>query len=344
MDTNHVSIIQWNCRGLKANFEEIQHLICSYNPQVMCLQETHLKDTDTIKFKGFNIYNYTSVSPVDGRPIGGSSILVKKGIPHEVFKLETSLQAVAVQVTLHRTLTICSLYVPPRSVIKSEDLDSLVTELTGPYLLLGDLNAHSTLWGNQTNNALGDTVEKFVEHNDLSLLNDQSATYLHPATGSFSSIDLSLCSPSLFLDFHWNVHNDQCGSDHYPVFLRINKPMPHETVPKWKLHKANWSEFKRLANDLLKKDRFEGKTDPISLFSDTIIDIATQTIPKTSANSKCIPKPWFNTECLKAVKARKNALQKFSTEPTTENLNKYRSARANARRIIKTSKKESWRE
>ena len=47
---------------------------------------------------------------------------------------------------------------------------------------------------------------------------------------------------------------------------------------------------------------------------------------------------------MKAVKARKNALQKFSTEPTTENLNQYRSARASARRIIKKSKKESWRE
>ena len=47
---------------------------------------------------------------------------------------------------------------------------------------------------------------------------------------------------------------------------------------------------------------------------------------------------------MKAIKARKNALQKFSTEPTTENLNQYRSVRASARRIIKKSKKESWRE
>ena len=44
---------------------------------------------------------------------------------------------------------------------------------------------------------------------------------------------------------------------------------------------------------------------------------------------------------MKAVKVRKNALQKFSTEPTTENLNQYRSARASARRIIKKGKKKS---
>ena len=33
---------------------------------------------------------------------------------------------------------------------------------------------------------------------------DKSYTYLHPATGTFSSIDLSLCHPSLLLDFDWS--------------------------------------------------------------------------------------------------------------------------------------------
>ena len=247
---------------------------------------------------------------------------------------------------LNGTFTICSIYIyiPPRSTIKQEDLNSLVGQLTGPYLLVGDFNAHSTLWGNPTNNTLGDKIETFIENNDLSLMNDQSATYLHPATGSFTAIDLSLCSPCLYMDFNWNVHNDQCGSDHYPVFISISKLMPHNTIPKWKLQKAKWSEFQSLATDLLKKDRFEGVSDPISFFSKTLIEIATQTIPKSSANPKCVPKPWFNTECLKAVKTRKNALHKFSNEPTTENLNKYRCARAAARRIIKTSKKESWRD
>ena len=39
MDPNHASIIQWNCRGLKANFEEVQNLMTGYNPHVICLQD-----------------------------------------------------------------------------------------------------------------------------------------------------------------------------------------------------------------------------------------------------------------------------------------------------------------
>ena len=35
-------------------------------------------------------------------------------------------------------------------------------------------------------------------------MNDKSYTYLHPATGTFFSLDLSLCHPSLLLDFDWS--------------------------------------------------------------------------------------------------------------------------------------------
>ena len=34
------SIIQWNCRGLRANFDEIQLLINNFTPLGICLQET----------------------------------------------------------------------------------------------------------------------------------------------------------------------------------------------------------------------------------------------------------------------------------------------------------------
>ena len=46
------------------------------------------------------------MSEVDGRATGGCSIFVKKGIPHEVLELDTELQAVAVKVSLHKTITI----------------------------------------------------------------------------------------------------------------------------------------------------------------------------------------------------------------------------------------------
>ena len=51
MDFKH-KIIQWNCRGLKPNYNEVSLLISEYNPSVFCFQETFLKPDDNISLKG----------------------------------------------------------------------------------------------------------------------------------------------------------------------------------------------------------------------------------------------------------------------------------------------------
>ena len=51
------SVIQWNCRGLRPNFDELSILIVKHNPLAVCLQETFLKDTDNITVRGFNLYH-----------------------------------------------------------------------------------------------------------------------------------------------------------------------------------------------------------------------------------------------------------------------------------------------
>ena len=71
------------------------------------MQETHFKDTDNVNIRGFDDYFKTCV---DGRATGGCSIFVKKGIPDEVLELDTELQAVAVKVSLHKTITVCNVY------------------------------------------------------------------------------------------------------------------------------------------------------------------------------------------------------------------------------------------
>ena len=38
-------------------------------------------------------------------------------------------------------------------------------------------------------------------------------------TGSSSAIDLSICSPDIFLDMQWKTLDDLCGSDHYPMII-----------------------------------------------------------------------------------------------------------------------------
>ena len=109
------SIIQWNCRCLRANYNEILILMSLFSPSVICPQETCLKQSDDISFRDFNMINY--ICPDGQRASGGTSIMVKSSVPHSQLDLNTNLQAVAVNITLSRKVTICSIYLPPSEVL-----------------------------------------------------------------------------------------------------------------------------------------------------------------------------------------------------------------------------------
>ena len=49
--------IQWNCRGLKPNYNEVLLLFTLVRPSVFCLQDIFLKPDDNITFKSYNLYN-----------------------------------------------------------------------------------------------------------------------------------------------------------------------------------------------------------------------------------------------------------------------------------------------
>ena len=84
------TIIQWNCRGLKANFNDILLLLNEHDPAVLCLQETFLKVTDKITFKNFSLFSAYFQNA--DRASGGVSIVVNNKAPHRVIPLKTNLQ------------------------------------------------------------------------------------------------------------------------------------------------------------------------------------------------------------------------------------------------------------
>ena len=125
--------------------------------------------------------------------IGGKTIIINDRCPSRQIQLKTNLQAIAVSVTLHRTISICSVYIPPRAKIVQKDLDEIFNQLPTPYLLLGYFNGHNVIWGSDDVNERGRIIEKFINKNHLCLFNYNKPTYLHPATGTYTSLDLSIC-------------------------------------------------------------------------------------------------------------------------------------------------------
>ena len=138
------------------------------------------------------------------------------------------------------------------------------------------------------------------------------------------------------------MHYDTCGSDHFPIILENSGPELDDKFPRWNLRRAKWGEFKNSCILKLKPNANNIDDDNITYFSKTLISIAEESIPKISSNKKR-NKPWFNDDCKAAIRSRKAALRKLNLQPCAENLDNFKMHRAKTRRVIRTSKKTSWR-
>ena len=89
---------------------------------------------------------------------------------------------------------------------------------------MGDFNSHSNIWGCRDTDQKGRIIEDVINRNNLLLYNNKSYTYLHPGAGTFPAIYLMLADASIFLDYSWKVHDDTCGTGHFPIILENSCP------------------------------------------------------------------------------------------------------------------------
>ena len=135
------------------------------------------------------------------RAHGGVSMFIKSNLPQSFVDVTSPLEAIVVKVTVHSTITFCNLYIPPSTALHLSDLANIEDQLPGPFVIVGDFNSHNYLWGGNQNDAKGKVMETFMTRSiNICIFNDDTPTYLHPATGYFTSIDLTMCSPSLFME------------------------------------------------------------------------------------------------------------------------------------------------
>ena len=123
---------------------------------------------------------HTHAEAIDGRASGGVSVMANKTIPHR----QIHLQAVAVSLSMYTNITLCSVYIPPSYARGNRELDNLLEQLPSPFILLGDMNARNTNWGNLDTNSKGHRIEKLIKDHELCLWNDGNPTFIHPAIPS----------------------------------------------------------------------------------------------------------------------------------------------------------------
>ena len=186
-------ILQWNLQSYRTKFSELKSLLHIHAPLCVCLQETLLNPDHTHFSPSQYCMECNSRTRHDGHE-RGAALLIHRRLSYRRIPLNTSLQAVAVSLHLERTYTVCSLYLP-HIAVTSASLENLLQQLPEPFLLLGDMNAHSPLWGplDSQTDARGQLFTTLLHNYPISLLNNHRPTHYHVQTGSLSTVDLSLC-------------------------------------------------------------------------------------------------------------------------------------------------------
>ena len=337
----HNYIIQWNCRGLRSNREDIELLISKYSPAAICLQETLLTSHQTQTFKHYSAYYK---SGMHGH--GGVCILVKDKFIHSQVQFQADLQAVSVCITINnKTYTVASVYVPPSGTLNELAFDRIINSFSSRYSISGDFNGHSHLWGANQENEHGKIVEKLIDRHNLILLNDSVHTRFDTYHQTSSLLDLSLCHPSIYMDVACEISSDRLGSDHHPIIITANTsdhPVP-ERVPKWNFKKAKWDAFQDQCITELTPNLFNDAEDKMAIFSSTLLDIAADNIPKTSPFPKTKAKPWFDEDCQAAKKKRNKANRLANKHPSAANSMRARLIQARTKKLFKQKKRDSWK-
>ena len=174
---------------------------------------------------------------------------------------------------------------------------------------MGDFNSHNDIWGSKKTDKKGKVIESLLNQYQLCMYNNKSNKYLHPATDTYSAIDLTMSDPYLFLDYYWKIHDDTYGSGHFSIQLKNTTDELSQRTPNWNLGKANWDGFKTSCRAQLTPEDNKNDQEDILYFTNTLLNIA-EHIPKSSTSTK-YNRPWFNEECKKTVRLHRATLKKL---------------------------------
>ena len=336
-----MTLVQWNIRGYRSNYYELRNLISDSNASCICLQETKIGNSIPFCPRGFDIF---TSNRVDGEPHGGVAILVRRELPHIEIDITTPLQATAIQVQLNKFYTICSLYLPPSEEVPKSDIEQLIDQLPEPFLILGDYNARSPLWGDHTVNTKGRVFEQILARTSHGLLNDGRPTHLHIATDTLSCIDLSLCSGSALSDFSWDISDSLYNSDHFPIFISCNESSPPVRTKRYNLNKANWKLFREKSQTIGDASSFDNINQAIDYLYEIIRSAASDSIPLTNDWLPRKPKPWWDRELSQSFKEKNKKLKIYQNTRLVQDKINFKRARAEFRNKLKKKKTQSWNE
>ena len=275
--------------------------------------------------------------------------MVRSGLTYDRLPNPTTIEAIIVRVKFKSgDITLANVYHAPGTQFDGVEYTRLFQQYHRDSIILGDLNAYSTIFGAARTDARGKVIENLLDDYNMVALNTGAGTYLR-RSGEMSHLDISMASTNIARITNWTVHDDPMGSDHLPVIITLSDPAIAEDThqPQWCYRRANWDGFKKdcqrlMTTDLVDEDVIASRDRLVS----SIIAAAENNIPimkpKSDPRRKYVP--YWTEECTTAVKRRNKAKNKMQRTRDNADRQEYYRARGQAQYIIKSTQKQYWRD
>ncbi|KAF8785184.1 putative RNA-directed DNA polymerase like protein [Argiope bruennichi] len=224
-----------NSQDLADIFEDFAERI---KPDIIAVQETHLRPTDRLKIPNYSFYSTPSRT---GRGIRGTGIFVKNNLDYTHYHnptlrhIEATIIKIKVLGTKDDSINIISTYISP--ACNSEftlDIEALV-QTNYSTILIGDLSAKHRQWNCERANPQGINLYSFIKKLKMKIIAPDKPTR-YSAT-SETIIDLAITRNMHFTSIIETLTD--LSSDHLSIVLHINineinKQEIFRLRPNWK--------------------------------------------------------------------------------------------------------------
>ena len=137
------------------------------------------------------------------------------------------------------TITIANIYLPGSANFERGEMCKIISSVPNPKIIVGDFNAHNTVWGNECMDRRGRILEAIFVEQGLNVMTSGWATHM-----SGTAIDLTVVSPLLAVDMQYEVLPSPLSSDHFLILITLrSKSNQNNLQDGYNHHKGRWNKI-----------------------------------------------------------------------------------------------------
>ena len=339
-----IKILSWNANGLLKHQQELQVFLETENIDICLISETHFTNESYIRFKGYKSYHTTHPS---NSARGGSAIIIKGNLSHyesQHYKCE-EIQATNIILNCEKySLTVSSIYCPPRHQLKQSQYESLFQCLGNRFILGGDFNAKNIIWGSRLTSTKGKELYKAIEELKCQVHSTHKPTYWPTDPDKIPDVIDFFITKNISSYF---VNIEECydlNSDHSPILLTLSENITFTEINNSLANKnTNWVGFKEyIENNIILN---------VSIKTHSEIDYEVENLNKIIQNAAWLNTPSYKkhnrtniypSEIRNLLQEKRRSRRRWQQTRSPEDKKLLNNLGQNLKRAIQTYKNESF--